>query len=546
MKKLFVLIIIAMILGGCGEPALKATIMPTVEKKQPVTTPAKRPVYYSEGDTSTYVIAFADKKEYKDFRKKFDNLFGQYSYDTLSSDTVKEYFRLILSGKAEPKDSTAESIDSIEIAGEKLPERFGIIKIYTGNGFYGEFVNLLTETSLSYLGSISITDSSDSTLKIDTIGEIGRIRIEPKTSRLFSVILDSTLVTSNGINISAFDLANSWNKLIKSKPATGRALFGNIKGVKALISGNEAVVQGFKIRDKNQIDVQMALVDTLFEKSFMNSKIFSALFNTGRYSVESKNSSVTSLMYNKNAKGGFALADQYDLYKSKDKNSLISFSQKKYDVVPFYEKRDYQYAKRLLKNGSHIEELDPQVCFLALGSKNIDERKYLKSIILPSRILNGAVMGDGIAYNEGDPVEKPESFMGRELKILYRSDLPIQVKTAKKIFADLKQVGIISKIVGLGTGSFERELVKMDYDIAVSLTDEQTIDIDSEDLFLGGKYFGASQTIEELIYEDMLYPLFSLKRWALCAPGVMIHNKKLNGFYRIKPAGEEVSIPEAE
>jgi MarR-like DNA-binding transcriptional regulator SgrR of sgrS sRNA len=272
-------------------------------------------------------------------------------------------------------------------------------------------------------------------------------------------------------------------------------------------------------------------------------RLLPATLSLGQLFIKNIKKNIITLNQNVHYQGNKSFINQCTIICGNDKKPIISYSLNKYDMITLYAKKDLEYANRSLLKNSNVLPLSTDRYFISLAPKSTELRSYLKKVIIPLEIQKNAVKAEGELIStiessdqkqtpeKRDPnIKKPSDI--ESIRILYNSDDPISMSIAEKIFSDLSNSGISSKLVGLTVHKVQNALIDRNYDIAIGWVSDRIITDESEKLRLAAIWFNGENNEAKRISENFEIPLFAIKKYALCKKHIKFYKNRLTGIFR--------------
>lgn len=526
---------------------------------QKVTSDSKPPVHVeTEGDSTGYTIGFHDEKELNSFTRKFQRLLDKYTFDTVVSDTINNYFylRILPEQKSIPVDTSKKEtpdekpvFTEIDILPEDIvretdtaiherdtitPVKGGTVVIYTEQKFFGcPFSEFLQVSPFSIDISNSLEDSVPS----------GYLTVDQISPTKIQLTCTENLMNSAGKKVTAFNIVQAWTKFIKSNPAEGKALFYRVKGIKKFIKGEEAIIRGFTVASQKKIIITLTKPDTFVMERLNSPRLLPWTLGIGQFSLKNRSDDKVTLKQNTHFKTNKSFLNQCTIICGNDKKPIISYSLKKYDMIILYTKKDIEYASRSLLKNSYIIPFSTDRYFISLSPRSVEVRTYLVSLISPQKIQQIAIKAEGdliqtIESNSENPlmetkaqnIQKPIDM--KTIRILYNIDDPISLRIAERIYSDLSSTGVSGKLVGLSNRELQIALIDKSYEIAIGWIPEKVITDKTERLRLAAIWFDGENDESRRISENREIPLFTVKKSALCKNYIQFYKNRLTGIFR--------------
>jgi hypothetical protein len=351
------------------------------------------------------------------------------------------------------------------------------------------------------------------------------------------------LTNSSGNQITAFNVVQAWTNYIKNNPAEGIALFYHVKGIKKFIKGEEAIIQGFSVINQKNIMLLLSKTDSHALQRLYSPRLLPASLNLGQLYIKNIKKNSITLNQNVHYHGNKSFINQCTIICGNDKKPIISYSLNKYDMITLYTKKDIEYANRSLIKNSNVLPFSTDRYFVSLAPKSTELRSCLKKIIIPLEIQKNAVKAEGELLStiessdqkqtpeKRDPNIKKPSDIG-PIRILYNSDDPISTSIAEKIFSDLSNSGISSKLMGLTVHKVQNSLIDRSYEIAIGWVSDRIVTDESEKLRLAAIWFNGENNEAKRITKNLEIPLFAIKKYALCKKHIKFYKNRLTGLFR--------------
>ncbi len=555
---------IALFLSSCAQQSTQISAA-----KEPA---EKRTIYRSPGDTTSYLVEFATRRERDRFEESLGGILERYADDSIRVDTIQNYVYIRLAPRS---DTVAEQMsmgtidtngffesdiipgDDVELT-PAIPEdtliaRGGKAVLYSNRDFI-DYSLLRFLSVLPFRIEKPDETRGDSAKEQSLIGRMfGRRDSVPRTGRTFpgyfeveqnsplkvTVRIRDSVLTAEGRRPTAFDVVTAWTAYVKKHPAEGLALFRHVKGLPAFIRGEEAIIPGLQVEDEHTITLRLTTHDPKALVRLHTPRLLPPDLKLGPYFIEKRAKGTLTCKPSGSFGRQKPYLDKLSFAFNNDKNPFVSFSLNRYDMIVLQYRKDLDYAKRSLADGGALRPFSTDRYFIALGHEDPAMRRFLARTIDPRDLLAGTAKTDGklIAAIADTSIktmpdfggESAKPFAGAPIRIVYRSDDPLSDRLAEKILADIAQAGLQGALTGISGTEYERKMFAGEYDIAIGWAPQSVLRRESEQLRLATIWFQDETDERKRIAEAREAPLFSVTRHLL--------HKRHIGFVRGNVAG---------
>lgn len=528
------------------------------------------------GDTLTYTIELEDSAGRDKFIAAFEMFLEEYPFEELEADTLRRYVRFkVTAPSALPEGQDTIELSTLEEAQiqegiieqaidslvQMLPAPGGSARLYSDRPFIDNtFAELIrgrpfTSPILRLPPDSSRAGTQDSTAeppdtlsaRLDTATPVtaatAYLSAEALGPRRVAITLAQSLRNAAGQPLTAFEIVESWSAYIKEHPAEGLALFRHVKGVRGFIEGREAIIPGFAVADNQHITLMLHDNDPHVLDRLGTDRLLPPSLGVGPYALMRSRENRLMLVPNKNHHTHRGFLDKCVLVLGGDKNPFLGYSLKKYDCVAITSRKDLEYARRSLEEGTRLDTLSKDRYFIALNIDPIEARRSVWELIDPAAILKGAVKAEGevLASVESDSLAPPPEtkqalgqapYVERALRVVFREDDAVSARIADKVFADLSHLGVACELMGGNALEYESALVDRAYELAIGWVPREVLSRRSEQLRLATMWFGDNTNESQRLGTYAERPLFAVRRHLLCRGGIKLYRGNIRWVYR--------------
>ena len=531
------------------------------------------PVSEHPVDTLGYTVTFSNGAQREQFVGALRSFLNEYPFSELREDTVAGQVVIRIApvrydeqplAALSPVEQTRFSEGTIEQQGMGLllqspttmsdtaggetfidtviPRNGGSLRLYTQrSGIDNTFLPLVTVDPFAQPDS-----TSEPLLTVSTVS--------PKKITLH---LNGRVIDGAGRVLSALDLIDAWTGFVKKHPAEGLALFRHVEGIREFIAGREAVIRGIGAVDQNTCYLRLNQSDTLAARRIATRRLCGSVYSKiGLYYPAQKGEKELILLPNLKTGPRRALLDTLVLSVNDDKNPILSFSLKKYDVITLIAASDVSYARSTLEKQASLQLVSNDRYFISCSAADGTLRRFVASRCNGADLLHNSIKGNGktLAFLETDSgvvdgVQEqgrgetpPAIASGQQVRILFRNDDIVSGKVAEKLLADLSGAGMRCVLAGQGVSEYERSLVERKYDCAVGWVPEQVLTDESERLRLATVWFGDNRNEADRIAQCFEIPLFSIERYLLIRKPAGLYHNRIDGLFALSKPVEALPL----
>ncbi|MBD3422741.1 MAG: hypothetical protein GF398_21725 [Chitinivibrionales bacterium] len=536
----------------------------TTKKTTAVPEDTRTVVIRSRGDTAHVIVEFANEKERTKFLAGLDEYLRRKAGRKIAVDTVRHYVHFLIPDSRGTKadsiiiarvgeDTIEESIISRDTASDTagadslsdtaaLPEFGGIASLYSHKHYLDiAFGRLLVGKSLALATAPRQNGFGDTIVNIRS--RDAYLSASASSPVRIVLKLKDNAKSGDGKSFSAFDLVDAWNKYAKKHPAESKAIFRYVKGMEALLRGEEAIIPGIQVVDEHTITLHLRRPDPRVFTRLQNIRLIPAACKAGPYYIAKGKEGKLLLQANSHYPAGRPFLDKCKLAYGIEENAFLSYSLNAYDAITLQQTRDLEYARSKFADGAQLLPISHNRYFLALNLQDKATRSFLHAIVKPNELLNSyvkmegrvvkALYADTLLLNvSGAGSALPQApFVSTALRILYRQDDRPSVMIADKLLADLTSAGVPCELTGKSGNAYEQALINRGYDIAIGWAPESITGDVAEQLRVATIWFGDEADEISRISSRYEIPLFSITQYLLCKKKLNLYQDRLVGIH---------------